>query len=88
MAGRFQAARDRVGHHSARTLPPAEAVPSLPVHSLLLVERGVHIIEILNLEEIAQKQVSVFTFFLSPLKIVGATGVPARPLAIRARRKA
>ena len=66
-------------------LPPAEAVPSLPVHSLLLVERGIHIIEILNVEEIAQKRVSVFTFFLSPLKIVGATGVPARPLAICAR---
>ena len=66
-------------------LPPAEAVPSLPVHSLLLVERGIHIIEILDLEEIAQKRVSVFTFFLSPLKIVGATGVPARPLAIRAK---
>jgi len=65
--------------------PPAEAVPSLPVHSLLLVERGIHIVEILKLEEIAQKDVSVFTFFLSPLKIVGATGAPARPLAIRAR---
>lgn len=67
-------------------LPPAEAVPSLPVHSLLLVEKGIHIVEILNLEEIAHKQVSVFTFVLSPLKIVGATGVPARPLAVRARR--
>jgi kynurenine formamidase len=65
--------------------PPAEAVPSLPVHSLLLVERGIHIVEILNLEEIARKRVNVFTFILSPLKIVGATGVPARPLAVRAR---
>jgi kynurenine formamidase len=66
-------------------IPPDEAVPSLPVHRLLLVDRGIHIIEILNLEEIAEKKVSVFTFFLSPLKIVGATGAPARPLAIRSK---
>lgn len=64
-------------------IPPSVAVPSLPVHSLLLVERGIHIIEILDLEEIARLGVNVFTFVLSPLKIVGATGSPARPLAIR-----
>ena len=67
-------------------IPPDEAVPSLPVHRLLLVDRGIHIIEILNLEEIARKEGErVFTFFLSPLKIVGATGAPARPLAIRSK---
>jgi kynurenine formamidase len=68
-------------------IPPAKAVPSLPVHRLLLVDRGIHIIEILNLEEIADRNVNVFTFFLSPLKIVGATGAPARPLAIRAKAR-
>jgi len=64
-------------------LPPIEAVPSLPVHSLLLVERGIHIIEILALEELAAAALRVFTFVLSPLRIVGATGSPARPLALR-----
>jgi kynurenine formamidase len=87
MAGRFRPRAIGSDTIPLERLPPAEAAPSLPVHSLLLVERGVHIIEILNLEEIAQKQVSVFAFFLSPLKIVGATGVPAGPLAVRARRK-
>jgi kynurenine formamidase len=53
------------------------------VHTLLLVERGIHIIEILALEEIAEKELRVFTFVLSPLRIVGATGSPARPLALR-----
>jgi kynurenine formamidase len=64
-------------------IPPIEAVPTLPVHTLLLVERGIHIIEILALEEIAEKALRVFTFVLSPLRIVGATGSPARPLALR-----
>jgi kynurenine formamidase len=64
-------------------LPPIEAVPTLPVHSLLLVERGIHIIEILALEELAAAALRVFTFVLSPLRIVGATGSPARPLALR-----
>jgi kynurenine formamidase len=64
-------------------LPPIEAVPVLPVHRLLLVERGIHIIELLALEEIAAAGVRVFTFILSPLKLVGATGSPVRPLALR-----
>jgi kynurenine formamidase len=69
-------------------LPPIEAVPSLPVHSLLLVERGIHIIEILALEELAAAALRVFTFVLSPLRIVGATGSPARPLALRSKPSA
>lgn len=54
----------------------------LPVHRLLLFERGIHIIELMNLEEIAAKGIYKFLFFLSPLKIVGATGSPVRPLAV------
>ena len=63
----------------------ADGVPSLPVHTLMLVERGIHIIEILALDGLAAAGVHEFTFVLSPLKIVGATGSPARPLAIRSR---
>jgi kynurenine formamidase len=66
-------------------LLPIEAVPVLPVHRLLLVERGIHIIEILALEELAAAAVRIFTFFLSPLRLVGATGSPARPLALRSK---
>jgi kynurenine formamidase len=69
-------------------IPPIEAVPSLPVHSLLLVERGIHIIEILALEKLAAAALRVFTFVLSPLPIVGATGAPARPLALRSKAPA
>jgi kynurenine formamidase len=54
----------------------------LPCHALLLVEHGIHIIENMNLEEIASAKVHEFLFVCSPLKLVGATGSPVRPLAI------
>ncbi len=61
---------------------PARGHALLPVHRMLLVESGIHIIEVLNLTELAQAQVSEFLFVLTPLKIVGATGVPVRPVAV------
>lgn len=57
----------------------------LPVHRLLLVERGVHIIEVMNLAGLAAAGVREFVFVLAPLKIVGGTGSPVRPLAVAQR---
>ncbi|GAA3737685.1 cyclase family protein [Salinactinospora qingdaonensis] len=54
----------------------------LPVHRILLVEHGIHIIEHMRLEELAAEGISEFVFVLSPLKIVGGTGSPVRPLAV------
>jgi kynurenine formamidase len=61
-----------------------EKVPDLamPVHVHLLVESGIHIIECLNLEELAQSNVREFLFVALPLKIEGATGSPVRPVAV------
>lgn len=60
-----------------------EKVPSaFPVHVHLLVENGIHIIEVLNLEELARDTVSEFVFVALPLRIRGSTGSPIRPLAI------
>jgi kynurenine formamidase len=61
-----------------------EKVPdaSMPVHVHLLVESGIHIIECLNLEELAAAGVSEFLFIALPLKIRGATGSPVRPVAV------
>ncbi len=56
--------------------------PSMAVHVHLLVESGVHIIEVLNLEELARDQVNEFLLVAAPMKIRGATGAPVRPLAI------
>jgi kynurenine formamidase len=54
----------------------------LPVHRLFLVERGIHIIETLDLEELSGSGAKQFLFVMSPLKLVGATGSPVTPLAI------
>jgi kynurenine formamidase len=56
--------------------------PSMPVHVHLLVESGIHIVECLNLEELAAAGVSEFLFVALPLKIRGATGSPVRPVAV------
>ena len=54
----------------------------LPAHRVLLVERGVNIIEAMDLDALAAGAVYEFVFVLAHLNIVGATGAPARPLAI------
>jgi len=56
--------------------------PAMPVHVHLLVESGIHIIECLNLEELAAAGVAEFLFIAAPMKIRGATGAPVRPLAL------
>jgi kynurenine formamidase len=52
------------------------------VHRVLLVENGIHIIEAMNLDALASANLAEFLFVMTPLKIVGATGVPVRPIAI------
>jgi kynurenine formamidase len=54
----------------------------LPAHRHLLVEAGVYIFEALDLEGLAAAGVREFAFTASPLKLVGGTGSPVRPLAI------
>ncbi len=55
---------------------------TLPGHVILLVRHGIHIIENLFLEELAQDRRYEFTFVCLPLKMRGATGSPVRPVAI------
>ncbi len=56
--------------------------PEMAVHVHLLVESGIHIIECLNLEELARDGVKEFGFVASPMKLEGGTGAPVRPLAL------
>ena len=51
-------------------------------HVHLLVTHGIHIIENLNLEELAAAGHREFGFVGIPLKFRGATGSPIRPLAL------
>ncbi len=63
-------------------LAPGAGHSLLPVHAHLLVEAGIHILEVLDLEALASDRVHEFLFVAVPLKLVGATGSPIRPLAV------
>lgn len=63
-------------------IPAGRGHALLPVHRMLLVETGVHIMEGMNLAPLSEAGVFEFLFVVAPLKIVGATGVPVRPFAI------
>lgn len=54
----------------------------LPGHLILLVRNGIYIVENLALDELAASGHVTFTFVCAPLKLVGATGAPVRPLAL------
>ncbi len=54
----------------------------MPVHLIFLARNGIYILETADLETLAADQVYEFGFVLSPLKLVGATGSPVRPLAL------
>jgi kynurenine formamidase len=58
----------------------------MPGHLVLLARRGIYIIENLRLDELAVARGYRFDFVCTPLKFVGATGSPVRPLAITFNR--
>lgn len=62
-------------------IPPGAGHSVLPVHRVLLVEAGINIVEHLNLEEASAQGLTEFVFVMAPLRIVGGTGSPVRPLA-------
>jgi kynurenine formamidase len=72
---------DIVRFEGVDALPASFEVTAMSVHTHLLVESGIHIIEVLNLEELARDGVYEFIFVPAPLNIRGATGAPVRPLA-------
>jgi kynurenine formamidase len=51
-------------------------------HLYLLAQKGIYIMENLNLEELARARCYTFAFLGIPLKFTGATGSPLRPLAL------
>jgi kynurenine formamidase len=56
---------------------------SAPIHQLMLVVNGIHLLENLKLDELAAKRVYEFAFVMQPLKAQGFTGSTVAPVAIR-----
>jgi kynurenine formamidase len=52
------------------------------VHRAMLVERGVYLIEILELDQLARAEAYEFLFVCLPIKFRGATGSWVRPVAV------
>jgi kynurenine formamidase len=48
-----------------------------------LLSRGIYNIENLDLSRLAEDRVYEFAFIYSPIKLVGATGAPGNPIAVR-----
>ncbi|WP_422359771.1 cyclase family protein [Reichenbachiella sp.] len=52
------------------------------VHFDMLVKHGIVNLEFMNFEEILRSEVDRFALFFTPIRLKGATGSPARPIAI------
>lgn len=63
-------------------IEPGVGHQNMHVHRVLLVERGIPIIEMMRLDQLAAAGVHEFVLVLAPLRIVGGTGSPVRPLAL------
>jgi kynurenine formamidase len=68
---------------------PVEVAPnpdpqiSLPVHQIMLVVNGIHLLENLKLDELVAKRVNEFAFIMQPLKVQGGSGSTVAPVAVR-----
>jgi kynurenine formamidase len=68
---------------------PVEVAPnpdpqlSLPIHQILLVVNGIHLLENMKLDELAAKRVHEFAFVMQPLKAQGFSGSTVAPIAVR-----
>ena len=62
--------------------PNPDSDISLPIHQIMLVVNGIHLLERMKLDELAAREEYEFAFVMQPLKIRGATGSTVTPAAI------
>ena len=67
---------------SIEVSPNPDPKVSLPIHQIMLVVNGIHLIENLKLDQLAAKRVHEFAFIVQPLKIQGGTGSTVAPIAV------
>jgi len=63
--------------------PDPDPQLSNPVHQIMLVVNGIHLLENLKLDELISKRAYEFAFVVQPLKIQGGTGSTVAPIAVR-----
>jgi kynurenine formamidase len=67
---------------SVEISPNPDPKVSLPIHQIMLVVNGIHLLENMKLAELAAKRVHEFAFIVQPLKIQGGTGSTVAPIAV------
>lgn len=68
---------------TTEVVPNPDPELAFPVHQVLIPENGIHNLENMVLDDLSEAGVYEFLFIFTPLPLVGATGSPGRPLAIR-----
>lgn len=63
-------------------IPSTEDGNWLPVHSYLLAEAGVPLLEVVDLQQLSAEGLHEFCFIGACLRLRGATGAPLRPMAM------
>ncbi|MCW5682046.1 MAG: cyclase family protein [Xanthobacteraceae bacterium] len=71
-----------VGNDTAAFEQIVQTNITMDAHRILIAQHGIHIIENLDLEELAACGRADFAFVTLPLRIKGATGSPLRPVAL------
>jgi kynurenine formamidase len=82
-AGAVTIGADTVGLEQG---PSADEENWQVVHTYLLAEAGVPILEVANCEELSQEEIYEFAFFGACIRLRGATGSPMRPIAMPLKR--
>ncbi len=68
---------------TTEVVPNPDKNLAFPVHQELITRNGVWNLENMNLDELSEDKVYEFLFIHTPIRFKGATGSPARPIAIR-----
>jgi len=69
-------------NYALEAIPGENPENAIEGHQWLL-NRGIYNLENLDLSELAADQAYEFAFIFSPMKLVGATGAPGNPIAVR-----
>src|SRR5262245_48328187 len=67
---------------SVEVNPNPDPKVSLPIHQIMLVVNGIHLLENVKLDELVSKRIQEFAFIVQPLKIQGGTGSTVAPIAV------
>ncbi len=67
---------------SSFEVEPKDSKLLFPSHQILIKQNGIHLIENMKLDELAETGVKEFLFICAPLKFKGGAGSPVAPIAV------